>query len=135
MRYMTEKEYKARMRRIQAENASRRRIQQLKDEEKKYKHKRKLPSTSKLMATYLFVILNVVLVYAMVAMWCFRDLTYLGVLITDVAAQVLTYMIYSIKALKENTSKEGFVYEARVQELQHYKPTNIENDVDINAVG
>lgn len=72
---------------------------------------------------------------AMVAMWCFRDLTYLGVLITDVAAQVLTYMIYSIKALKENTSKEGFVYEARVQELQHYKPTNIENDVDINAVG
>lgn len=135
MRYMTEKEYKARMRRIQAENASRKRIQQLKDEEKKYKYKRKLPSTSKLMATYLFVILNAVLVYAMVAMWCFRDLTYLGVLITDVAAQVLTYMIYSIKALKENTSKEGFVYEARTKELQHYKPTNIENDVDINAVG
>ena len=39
----------------------------------------------------------------MYVMYNFRDLTYLGVLITDIAAQVLIYLIYTVKATRENT--------------------------------
>ena len=38
------------------------------------------------------------MIYAMAAMWVLHDLTYLGVLITDIAAQVLIYAIYCLKA-------------------------------------
>ena len=54
------------------------------------------------MAVYLFIILNVVLIYAMITMYLFRDLSYLGVLITDIASQIITYLIYMRKATKEN---------------------------------
>lgn len=110
MKSMSEKEYAIQMKRIKVENESKIRIQKLREEKNKYKFKVKLPPTSKLMAVYLFVILNIVLIYAMVTMWRFGDLTYLGVLITDVAAQVLTYTIYSVKALKENTAG-GITYD------------------------
>lgn len=134
MGYLSEKEYNLRLKNIQIKNASIKRKQDLKAERNKYKSKLKLPTTSKLMAAYLFMILNIVLIYSMVAMWHFMDLTYLGVLITDVVAQVLTYFIYSIKSLKENTASEGFVYEARMSELKEPKTTSNNTD-DYNAVG
>lgn len=118
MRYLSEKEYQEKLKKIQRENATKKRLHSLEQEKDKYKRKIKLPPTSKLMAVYLFVVLNVVLIYAMVTMWCFRDLTYLGVLITDVAAQVLTYFIYAKKSAMENT-KNGIVYEAAMSQLQN----------------
>lgn len=54
--------------------------------------------TNKLIAIYLFFLLNAIIIFAMVAMWHFGDLSYLGVLITDIAAQVLVYAIYCLKA-------------------------------------
>lgn len=131
MRYISKKEYESKMKRIQARNVSRRRRQCLKEERDKYKPRLKLPTTSKLMAAYLFAILNIVLVYAMLAMWHFMDLSYLGVLITDVAAQVLTYTIYSVKALKEN-SAGGITYDmafknttSGTDENEMNKPTGV----------
>ena len=103
MRYISEKEYSAKLKRIEIDNRQHELRQKLKTEQNKYKHKFKLPSTSKLIATYLFIVLNIVLTFSMVAMWTFQDLTYLGVLVTDVAAQVLTYFIYTLKAKAENT--------------------------------
>lgn len=123
MRYISEKEYKSRMKQIKNQNISRERMLSLKVEKNKYKFKPKLPSTSKLMAAYLFIILNVVLVYAMVTMYIFHDLTYLGVLITDVAAQVLTYFIYTRKAAIENTAG-GITYDMAMKNIE-----NIFNDV------
>lgn len=103
MRYISEKEYSAKLKRIEIDNRQHELRQKLKTEQNKYKHKFKLPSTSKLIAAYLFIVLNIVLTFSMVAMWTFQDLTYLGVLVTDVAAQVLTYFIYTLKAKAENT--------------------------------
>ena len=62
--------------------------------------------TSKLVAIYLFILLNAVIVYAMIAMWQFADLTYLGVLISDIAAQVLIYAIYCLKAYHGKKQEE-----------------------------
>ena len=42
----------------------------------------------------------------MVAMWQFADLSYLGVMITDIAAQVLVFAIYCMKAYKAKKSEE-----------------------------
>lgn len=129
--YLSESKYQEKLKRIQANNASRERKRKLKEEEKKYKLKFRLPSTSKLMAVYLFIVLNVVLCYSMAAMWYFRDLTYLGVLITDVAAQVLTYFIYAKKSAMENT-KNGIIYESAMRSQMQIQNENFNND---EAVG
>lgn len=82
----------------------------LKAEKNKYKEHNKKLSTSKLIALYLFFVLNVVLIYSLVAMWHFSDLSYLGTLITDIAGQILVYLIYAKKSMTEN-SKGGITYE------------------------
>ena len=110
MKRLNDKEYQIELKRIQRDNLYKERNDKLKEEKDKYKKQIKLPSTTKLIAVYLFIILNVVLIYAMVFMWHFGDLSYLGVLITDVAAQILTFVIYCAKSLKEN-SVGGIVYD------------------------
>lgn len=115
MFHISEKEFQRKMELVKRENESKLRIQALREEKNKYRSKFKLPSTSKLMAVYLFIFFNVVAIYAMVAMWYFRDFTYLGVLITDLAAQALVYLIYSAKATKENV-KGGISYDLAMLE-------------------
>lgn len=66
--------------------------------------------THKLLAIYLFVLLNVIVVYSMIAMWQMRDLTYLGVLISDIAAQVIVYAIYCLKAYHGKKQEENLKY-------------------------
>lgn len=132
MKYISEKEYNSRMKQIEQMNKVKERKQKLREAKNKYRIKFKLPTTSKLMAAYLFAILNVVLIYAMVAMWHFQDLTYLGVLITDVAAQVLTYFIYSKKATIENTVG-GITYDMALKSVDEV--TVYKNDETGNVVG
>ena len=128
MNYISESEYKEQLNEIKRENQSKKRKQDLKKEKRKYSVFAKLPSTSKLMAVYLFVLLNVVLCYAMFMMWRFQDLQCLSVLITDVVAQVLTYFIYSRKATIEN-QKNGITYELAMMDRQTRQDTeDIEQD-------
>lgn len=103
MMYMTEKQYERELSKIRLANKSIERKRALKSERKKYKRRITIPSTTKLVMAYLFVLLNAVLIYAMVAMWHFSDLSYLGVLITDIVAQLITFFIYTVKSTKENT--------------------------------
>lgn len=72
------------------------------------KNKFKKPGieTSKLIALYLFALLNAIIFFAMIAMWKFADLEYLGVLISDIAAQVLIYAIYCLKAYHAKKQSE-----------------------------
>lgn len=63
-------------------------------------------TTTKLLSYYLFIIFNVVLIYALVAMWHFGDLSYLGVIITDILGQLLIYAIYAIRAFKDTQAEE-----------------------------
>ena len=44
-------------------------------------------------------------------MWVFRDLSYLGVLITDIAAQAITYGIYCLKAYHGKKQEEQMKFE------------------------
>lgn len=74
------------------------------------KHLKRI-ETSKLLAIYLFGLLNAIVVFAMVAMWHFSDLSYLGVLITDVAAQVVVYAIYCLKAYNSKKQSERLKFD------------------------
>lgn len=103
MKYITQSKFENELAKIKARNKSYERKKLLKDEKNKYRNKIKLPSTTKLVMMYLFILLNTVLIYAMVTMWHFSDLSYLGVLITDIVAQLITFFIYTVKSTKENT--------------------------------
>lgn len=134
MKRLSQAAYKAEVERIQRENVYRKRNQNLQELKDKYKQPAERPSTSKLMAFYLFLIMNIILLYAMIAMWHFRDLTYLGVLITDVAAQVLTYFIYTKKATRENTVG-GIKYETAMKALEKVDPAPIESTEENGGMG
>ncbi len=130
MKYLSDREYNSQMRQIKIKNTQKKRMRELKEEKNKFKKKIKFPSTSKLMAFYLFFLLNIVTVFAMVAMWVFKDLTYLGVLITDLASQILVYLIYSIKSAREN-SKGGITYDLA---LMQHEPIVIQKDTGIENI-
>ena len=125
MKYISEREFNSKMRVIQRRNESIDRYNKLKDEKKKVSSNIKKPTTDKLIAIYLFIILNVILVYSMISMWNFADLSCLGVLITDIAGQVITYYIYAKKATAQNT-KGGITYDMAM--LEHGL-SDVNNDV------
>lgn len=110
MKNMTEEEYQRKLSEIKNENIQKEYKKKLKEERAKYGFKLKL-ETSKLIAIYLFALLNAIVIYAMIAMWNFADLTYLGVLISDIAAQVIIYAIYCMKAYKAKKSEENLKFE------------------------
>ena len=109
MRYLSKENYHRELEKIQKRNRQKELKQKLKTEKLKYK-KRVHIETSKLIAIYLFILLNAIVVYAMISMWKFADLSYLGVLITDIAAQILIYGIYCLKAYKAKKSEEDLKF-------------------------
>ena len=68
-------------------------------------------TTTKLLSFYLFAIFNVVLIYALVAMWHFEDLSYLGVVISDIVGQILVFGIYCLRAYFDTKSEENIKLE------------------------
>lgn len=110
MGYMSEKEFESRLKKIQRNNKSEERKDKLKAEKLKGKQKNKI-ETHKFIAYYLFVVFNVILIYSMVAMWYLRDLSYLGVLITDIIGQILLYAIYCLKAYSGKKQEEQLKFE------------------------
>lgn len=123
--YRKELKYKRKIRAIERKGEEKLRKRELKAKRDSYKKPRKKIPTSKLIAIYLFIILNIVLTFSMISMWSFHDLSYLGILISDVAAQVITYMIYMVKSTKENTSG-GITYEMAMTELNKNDTSNEE---------
>ena len=95
---------------IKKENEQKQKYRLLKAEKDKYKDTKHI-ETSKLIAVYLFMLLNVIVIYSMVAMWCFGDFSYLGVLISDIAAQVLIYAIYCMKAYHGKKQSEHLKFD------------------------
>ena len=107
--HMTKREFQRQLAQIKAENVQKERALLLKAEKSKYETHH--PETSKLIAIYLFVLLNAIVIYAMVAMWRFADFSYLGVLISDIAAQVLIYAIYCLKAYHAKKQSEQMKFD------------------------
>lgn len=98
------------MNKIKRDNAQKQKQLLLKAEKDKYKGTNHI-ETSKLIAIYLFGLMNAIIIYAMVAMWRFGDFSYLGVLISDIAAQVLIYAIYCMKAYHAKKQSERMKFE------------------------
>ena len=101
---MTKKQYDSKLAKIREQNKTAKRKERLRNA--KYKSPSSGIETSKIIAIYLFGLLNAIVVYAMVSMWHFSDLSYLGVLITDIAAQILIYAIYCLKAYHGKKQEE-----------------------------
>ena len=109
MKYLSEKEFHRKMLGEKRRNKQKKMRMELRAERNRYSPLTK-PETSKMIAIYLFALLNAIVIYSMVAMWRFRDFTYLGVLISDIAAQVLIYAIYCLKAYKAKKSEEDLKF-------------------------
>ena len=110
MKNLSDKQYQKELQKIKECNKQKEYQLQLKAEKNKYKKRIKI-ETSKVLAIYLFTVLNAIVIYAMAAMWIFVDFTYLGVLITDIAAQIMIYGIYCLKAYKAKKSEEDLKFQ------------------------
>lgn len=106
---LTKDEFNKQLAEIKKQNQQIEYQNRLDKEREKYRKKIHV-ETSKLLAIYLFALLNVVVIYSLVAMWHFADLSYLGILISDIAAQVLIYAIYCLKAYKAKKSEEDLKF-------------------------
>lgn len=109
LRNLTEKEYKEKLKKIRKRNIQKQYRQSLREEGRSVTSVK--IETSKLVMIYLMILFNAILLYAMIAMWKFQDLSYLGVLISDIAAQVIAYAIYCLKAYHGKKQEEQMKFE------------------------
>ena len=79
---------------------------------------------SKILAVYLLILFTAIVVFTMVAIWHFEDLSYLNILISDIAAQILVYMIYCVKAYHGKKSEEELKFEKEKIEKFNDTQTN-----------
>ena len=125
---MTEKKYRREIEKAKKKNISREYKQEIRKEKMKYRIVRHI-ETSKLFAGYLFALMNAIIVYAMIAMWKFADLSYLGVLITDIAAQILVYAIYCLKAYKGKNAEEEMKFKRETMLLDNNENADAEDGI------
>lgn len=130
MKYLTQKNYQQELEKVKRDNVQRQYRQSLQNEKRKYRKTIKI-ETSKLLAIYLFALLNAIVIYSMVAMWKFADLSYLGVLITDIAAQILIYGIYCLKAYKAKKSEEDLKFKRDRYSLDDLLKAGAESEVSV----
>lgn len=102
---MTEREYRRKLTKIKNKNIQREYRESLSKEKNKYKKKIHI-ETHKVLAVYLFILINIIIIYTLVAMWAFQDISLLEVLITSVVSQVIVYIVYCVKAYKGKKQEE-----------------------------
>lgn len=135
MKYISEKEFNFRMKEIQKENLSRERARKLKEEKKKGKPKRKLPSTSKLILLGMILLCVQIVIFCEYAMMTLYDASSLYVLIGIPAALAPIIWGYYSKSKAENTVG-GIVYDTAMAEMQMQNETaDSEVTTDDGSVG
>lgn len=112
---MTEKEYQAKLKKIQTDNLHKKRKAKLKEEKTKYKHK--FPSTSKLVLLGVILLCLEIVVFCEYAMVHLGDVSALYALIGIPVAIAPTVVSYYMKSKAENT-EGGIVYESAMAEIQ-----------------
>lgn len=135
---MTEKQFNKKLSRIRQKQKEYELKVKLKKEKEKCRPAKVKLTTTKKITIYLFVVLNILLVYSIVAMWYFADLSYLGTLITDVIGQVIVFITYAAKSTKENTvggitydsAMRNYVYENQEEYLDETNDINDEEELD-----
>ena len=136
MKYISEKEYNAQLKQIQRDNESRERARKLKEEKKKGRPKRKLPSTSKLILLGMIVMCVQIVIFCEYAMMTLYDTSSLYVLIGIPVALAPTIWGYYSKAKAENTAG-GITYDIAMAEMQNRNETvnDTSTDAGNGAVG
>lgn len=135
MKHISEKEFNFRMKEIQKENLSRERARKLKEEKKKGKPKRKLPSTSKLILLGMILLCVQIVIFCEYAMMTLYDASSLYVLIGIPAALAPIIWGYYSKSKAENTVG-GIVYDTAMAEMQMRNETvNDESPAEDGSVG
>lgn len=108
-------------------------LQQIKEEKSnilKKEEKKKL-TTTKLLTFFLLLNCTIIqfftlyIILKQLNMGMEVDLTPLQMLITTIVGQVIVFIIYSIKSLKENT-KGGIVYDMALNEQENFIDQNIQ---------
>ena len=135
MRGISEKEYNLRMKQIQRENEAKERARKLKEEKRKGKPKRKLPSTSKLILLGMILLCIQIVIFCEYAVMTLYDASSLYVLIGIPAALAPIIWGYYSKSKAENTSG-GIVYETAMAGMQsNSEPINDDITAEDGSVG
>ena len=115
-RYMSEREFNQKLRQIQKENESIRRMNKLEEERSRLrKPKKKKLTTSKLALMIMFIIVFEIVIFTEWMMYITHDLSALYVLIGIPATMVVTLWRYFAKSQAQNT-KFGITYETAMKE-------------------
>ena len=80
---------------------------------------------SKKLTIFLLANFTVVELYVLYVMYVFQDISALPSLITVVIGDVVAFIVYMIKSLKENTADTGYVYELKMRDSNN---TCVSND-------
>ena len=89
------------------------------DEIKYGKEGKQKMALSKKLTIFLITNFTVVELYVLFVMYVFQDISALPSLITVVVGDVIAFIVYMIKSLKENTSDKGFMYELRMKDADN----------------
>lgn len=116
-RYMSQREFNKRLREIQRENESLRRINKLEQERSRLKKPKDKLTTSKLALLIMFIIVFEIVVFTQILMYVTRDLSALYVLIGIPATMILPLWRYYAKSQVENT-QGGITYDMAMKNNQ-----------------
>ena len=128
VKYLTKQEYELELKKIKEKNQQIKMKQNLKAAKVK-RFNLKKPNTSKLIVFVVFAICLQILWFSEHMISLTGDTSYMYALIGIPAALIPTVISYFNKAKIENTSDSGYVYEARMAEL------NNQDTSDDEAVG
>lgn len=117
MRYISDREYKSRLKSIQDFNKSKEREMRLEKERNKYRFKLKFPSTSKIVLAVTFLMCLQIVFFCEYAMFTSGDFSALYVLIGAPVTLVPIALGYLIKSKAENTVG-GIVYEQAMRDRE-----------------
>lgn len=131
-RYMSEREFNKKLKEIQKENESIRRINKLEQERSRLRRtKKKKLTTSKLALLIMFFIVFEIVIFTELLMYKTQDLSALYVLIGIPATMILPLWRYYAKSQVEN-AQGGITYAMAMKESQS-QPISDENIVDIET--
>lgn len=133
MKYLTLQDYEEELRKIRLKNQDKIWKQKLKEEKNKYKRKKKLPSTSKLILIGAVLLCLQIILFCEYLMWKTNDLTAMYVLIGIAASLASIVLGYFLKSKAENTTG-GIVYDTAMEELRQIGKLNCEEDTEDESV-
>ena len=131
-RYMSEREFNKKLKEIQKENESIRRINKLEQERSRLRRtKKKKLTTSKLALLIMFFIVFEIVIFTELLMYKTQDLSALYVLIGIPATMILPLWRYYAKSQVQNA--QGAITYAMAMKESQSQPISDENIVDIET--